>query len=167
MKKGGSSMLRGNRIKEYPIIVKGYNQVLSDIVKIKEKLPVELSAKNSPEHRTRDEQELIDLCESILSFMRKKRKKNDWDETAPDSELWTRSIDHAFELAKKLDVDYKVWDKLSDKERTFFEDVVQVIGYAEKKAGAHYDDDFGFTARQLRCILRCMKTGEPTPLGAR
>ena len=114
-----------------------------------------------------DRGKLVKAYGHVMLYMRRKRKGNTWDEHAPEAELWKRSLEYAIDLAKELDCDHKVWGTYRATKRAFFEGVVDIVLYAAKKAGTRYDDDFGFTAGQLRCVLRCMKDGQPTPLGAR
>lgn len=158
--------MKGERIKLYPEMLEGYKEALLEIKEWRKTKPKGPSLE-AAQFDFSDKGKLVRAYGYVMLYMRRKRKGNTWDEHAPETELWKRSLEHAIDLAKALDCDHKVWDTFGATKRAFFEGVVDIVLYAAKKAGARYDDNFGFTAGQLRGVLEHMKKGWPTPLGAR
>ena len=158
--------MKGERIKLYPEMLEGYKEALLEIKEWRKTKPKGPSLE-AAQFDFSDKGKLVRAYGYVMLYMRRKRKGNTWDEHAPETELWKRSLEHAIDLAKALDCDHKVWDTFGATKRAFFEGVVDIVLYAAKKAGTRYDDNFGFTAGQLRCVLEHMKKGWPTPLGAR
>ncbi|MBR6961140.1 hypothetical protein IKH79_00030 [Candidatus Saccharibacteria bacterium] len=149
------------RIKPYPEIWEEYKKVFDTISAAQKKWPAAKPwQEDSPRRRTAEEDELVVAYKSIISFMRKSNKRLKY---ATDWEIWRPSFNYAFDLANRLDINYKIWSELCWEEKEFLESFSKIISYLEQKIGAEYDSDFNLSARQLRCVLDCMRRGRATP----